>query len=109
MTISSTNKQKYRDLCQLERSIPIFSKDWWLDAVCGEDKWDVAIVEKGGHIFASMPYYLMRKNGFNSIIMPRLTQSMGPWLHYPKKQKYAKRLSFEKDWGGPYWTGCRLL
>ncbi len=29
--------------------------------------------------------------------MPPLTQHMGPWLHYPKGQKYTSRLSFEKS------------
>jgi hypothetical protein len=42
------NKQKYRKFCKKEKNIPVFSKDWWLDAVCGEENWDVAIVEKGG-------------------------------------------------------------
>ena len=54
-------KKKYRKFCKTQSSIPIFSKDWWLDAVCGEDNWDVVLVEKGEEISASMPYYLKRK------------------------------------------------
>ena len=36
-----TNKEKYREFCKAEKNIPIFSKDWWLDSVCPENKyWD---------------------------------------------------------------------
>ena len=58
-----TNKEKYSEFCQKEKNIPIFSKDWWLDAVCGENNWDVALVEKGGQIMASMPYYTKNIKG----------------------------------------------
>ena len=47
-----TNKEKYRKFCQKEKDIPIFSKDWWLDSVCGENGWDVVLFEKGGEIWA---------------------------------------------------------
>lgn len=92
-----TNKEKYCDLCKIESSIPISSQEWWLDAVCGEDNWDVVLVEKGGQIVASWPYYMKRKYGFNMITMPALTQTMGVWLRYPEGQKYAKKLAFEKE------------
>ena len=56
-----TNKDLYSKLCENESTIPIFSKDWWLDAVCGDENWDVAIVEKGGEIWATMPYFIIKK------------------------------------------------
>lgn len=92
-------KEKYRELCTTEPSIPIFSKDWWLDAVCGKDNWDVVIFEnKRDDIIAAMPYYAIKSRyGFKNIIMPKLTQTMGPWVKYPPNQKYASRLSFEKN------------
>ncbi|WP_304511571.1 GNAT family N-acetyltransferase [Desulfobacula sp.] len=92
-----STKQKYRVHCKVEPSIPIFSKDWWLDAVCGKDNWDVVVVEKGGQIIASMPYYMVKRRGRHIVTMPKLTQTMGPWLKYPPNQKYANRLSFEKN------------
>jgi len=91
-----TNKQRYREFCKNEREIPIFSKDWWLDAVCGEENWDVAIVEKGGEIWATMPYFIIKKFGLTYLIMPPLTQTLGPWLR-PSKAKYANMLSEQKD------------
>ena len=39
-------KDKYHLLCNTETSIPIFSRDWWLDTVCGKDKWKVLLVEE---------------------------------------------------------------
>jgi len=91
------NKDLYRELCKTEPTIPIFSKEWWLDAVCGEDNWGAVVIEKSGNIVGALPYYMIRKKGFNRITMPPLTQTMGPWIKYPPNQKYTNRLSHEKD------------
>ena len=92
-----TNKQKYRNFCKVEKDIPIFSQDWWLDLVCNEDNWDVILYEKGGQIWGSMPYYKDIQYMFNMIIMPKFTQTMGPYIKYPDNQKYYKKLSWEKE------------
>ena len=91
-----TAREKYREFCKKEADIPIFSKDWWLDSVCGKDNWDVVLVEKGGEIFASFPYFKTKRVIFDIITMPKLTQTMGVYIKYPKGQKYYKRLSWEK-------------
>jgi hypothetical protein len=90
-----SNKQIYRNFCKTEISLPVFSKDWWLDAVCGENNWDVIIIEKGGEIVASMPYRLREKYALTICDMPQLTQTLGPWLK-PSQAKYAKQLSNQK-------------
>jgi len=87
--------EQYREFCQLEKNIPVFSQPWWLDAVCGKDNWDVALVEKGGQIFATLPYFIKRRAIFSIITMPNLTQTMGPYIKYPKNQKYYKKISWE--------------
>lgn len=92
-----TNKEKYREFCKKEKDIPIFSKDWWLDSVCQESDWDVVLFEKGGEIWASLPYQKTKKAIFDIIIMPELTQTMGIYIKYPLKQKYYKKLSWEKE------------
>lgn len=89
------DKLKYRNLCKEEKSIPIFSKDWWLDAVCGEYNWNVILLEKKGEIIASLPYYMQKKYGYKSIRMPKFTQNIKLWIKYPKIQKYEKKLSYE--------------
>ena len=45
------SKNLYRDLCAKENSIPVFSRDWWLDAVCYED-WEVLTLEKNDKVYA---------------------------------------------------------
>lgn len=90
-------KQAYRVYCQHERTIPIFSRDWWMDAVCGKNNWGVLVVEKGKEIVASMPYYRKKKYGFTAITQPPLTQTNGIWINYPVDLKYPGRLSYEKE------------
>ncbi|HET60333.1 MAG TPA: GNAT family N-acetyltransferase [Chloroflexi bacterium] len=72
---------------------PIFVQPWWLNAVAPERWHDIAI-EKGGQLVARMPYVITEKKGFTSLSMPKLTQTLGPWLA-PHKAKYAKKLSQE--------------
>jgi len=92
-----TNKEKYIEFCKKEKNIPIFSQAWWLDAVCGYNNWDIVVIEKGGTIFATMPYVMNKKFGFQYIGNPILTQTLGIYFNYPKNQKYYKKLSFEKE------------
>lgn len=92
-----TPKDKYRQLCKDEKTIPIFSKDWWMDAVCGEDNWDVLIVEKGDEIAASMPIHIKKKYGLKYIGQPKFTQLSGIHIRYPENQKYERKLSYEKE------------
>lgn len=91
-----TPKDQYRKLCEGEPTIPVFSRDWWLDAVCG-DAWDVCLVEKGGYIRASMPFVYKKRFKFTQITQPALTQTLGPWIKSNGTAKYSKRLSDEKD------------
>jgi hypothetical protein len=92
-----TNKQKYIELCKERKDIPIFSQPWWLDAVCQDGIWDVVLVEKGNVIWGALPYYYQKDWKGKRITMPKLTQTMGPWLRYPKDQKYANKISHEKE------------
>ena len=89
-------KEKYRELCGQEKTIPIFSRDWWLDSVCGEDNWEVCLVEKNDVIVAAMPYMLTRKMGFTMIRQPKLTQALGPWIR-PSDAKYSKIIGLENS------------
>lgn len=89
------DKNLYRELCKTEPTIPIFSKDWWLDAVCG-DAWDVCLVEKGGKIVATMPYHYKKNRRRLRILQPPVTQTLGPWIR-TSDAKYANRLGQEKD------------
>lgn len=89
-----SNKDEYRMFCLEEPSIPIFSRDWWLDAVCGDNNWDVLLVHKDNKIVASMPYYLKKRLGFKLMVQPLLTQKLGPWIR-PIDTKYERQLSYQ--------------
>ena len=69
----------------------IFSQPWWLNAVA-PDQWNEIKIERGEQIVARMPYVLKKSKGFTKIVMPPLTQTLGPWLA-PMEGKYVKQLS----------------
>lgn len=89
-------KSQYRAFCRQEKSIPIFSQPWWLDATAGTENWDVFLIEKNGRIVASLPYVRSIKHGLLRLGQPLLTQKLGPWLERDDLVE-AKRLSREKD------------
>jgi len=92
-----TNKQKYKKFCQKE-NLPVFMSSDWLDNVCTDSmEWDVILYEKGGKIWGSFVYTIKKQYGFSLILMPKLTQYLGPYIKYPEGQKYYKRLSWEKE------------
>ncbi len=77
--ILPSNKDHYRTFCQQQKDMPLFFKDWYLDAVCNE-KWNVATIEKGGQIAAALPYFLFQRGPFSIIEMPMLMKFMGPYF-----------------------------
>lgn len=76
-----SDKDAYRSLMQEEGvRLPLFCRDWWLDAVCGPEHWDAAVVEQGGQVAAAMPWYARRRLGLTLLVQPPLTRSLGPWV-----------------------------
>lgn len=94
--MTKTNKELYRNLCDTETTIPIFSRDWWMDAVCGEENWDVILIEKGGKIVSALPYCFEKKENGIIINQPTLTQKNGIWIRYPENQKLTSRYQYER-------------
>ena len=85
-----SEKEIYRALCRTEVGIPLFSRDWWLDAACGADRWDALVVEERGRIVAAMPLYTPLAG---AVTMPCYTQTMGPWIApLAADTKYASAL-----------------
>lgn len=93
---ATTNKQLYRQLCMDEPTLPLFSRDWWLDATAGKDNWDVAVVKKHGVAVASMPYAVRRKLCLSISTPPMLTYFLGPWMRQ-HDAKHSTRLSRQKE------------
>ena len=86
-----TDKEQYRELCAKELSIPLYSRDWWMDCVCGENQWDVLLYcMDSGVIEAAFPFYRPYKK---QIMMPAFTQTMGIWFNPDfEKDNYSKNL-----------------
>lgn len=78
-----------------DTELALFAQPWWLNAVCGEDNWNVVIFQEGGSTVAALPYYIERKYGFTYICQPPLTPRLGPWM-LPLRGKYSKQLSKQK-------------
>ena len=70
------NKELYAKWCETTY-VPIYSKPWWMDAVCGEKNWDVWLCEGDGEIYAAMPYYLEQRGAYHYITKAPLTQNNG--------------------------------
>lgn len=92
----ASRKEAYRALCRSETTIPLFARDWWLDAAVGPAGWDVALVSKGEVVLASMPYVLRRRYGLKVITQPALTPALGPWLRQ-SPGKPATRIGNQKE------------
>ncbi|MEO6773413.1 MAG: GNAT family N-acetyltransferase [Kofleriaceae bacterium] len=86
----------YRRLCATEPSIPLFCRDYWLDAVA-PGAWDAVMLESGGTPIGAWPFVRHRRLGFDYLQLPLLTQFLGPWISYPAGQKQHSRLSHEKE------------
>ncbi|NYT62134.1 GNAT family N-acetyltransferase [Alcaligenaceae bacterium] len=92
----NNRKQRYKQLCAQEPSIPIFSQGWWLDATAGSENWDVALVETNEDITACLPYVYKKRAGFTISTVPMLTYCLGPWMR-PFDAKHATQISRQKD------------
>ncbi|MEP6859979.1 MAG: GNAT family N-acetyltransferase [Deltaproteobacteria bacterium] len=76
--------------------MPLFCRDYWLDAVA-PGAWDAIVLDNAGTPLGAWPFVRHRHLGFEYLQMPVLTQFLGPWIAYPAGQKQHSRLSHEKD------------
>jgi lipid II:glycine glycyltransferase (peptidoglycan interpeptide bridge formation enzyme) len=83
---SMTKRQRYTQFCQNNPDLPIFFQDWYLDACCGENGWDVLMFEKNGAIQGVWTFFIKQKAGFRYVTMPPFVKFMGPWIAPGKKE-----------------------
>lgn len=93
---NASPKHEYRAFCRETASLPLFARDWWLDAAVGHDAWNVALVKKDHQVIASMPYVLRSRYHLAVLTQPALTPTLGPWL-CQNGGKPATQISHEKE------------
>ena len=89
------NKEKYEKFCN-KVYVPIYSKPWWLDAVCGPENWEVWLYENENEIFAAMPYYKEQRGEYSYITKALLTQNNGIIFKYPDGAKSVAKQIYEE-------------
>jgi len=94
-----TAVDEYRAWAELKgNALPLFLRPWWLDAVCGDSRWNVALVKNhGGEPIAALPFFQFYKRGIHVIALPFLTPYMGIHIDYPEGQKLTSRYDYEKQ------------
>lgn len=90
-----TNKGKYQEFCKTNY-VPIYSRIWWMDAVCGEENWDVWLYKTGNDVLAAMPYYMEERGEYNYITKAPLTQNNGIIFKENKERKPCSQAGFEE-------------
>lgn len=93
-----TNKERYSEFCKITY-VPIYSKPWWLDAVCGPENWDVWLYSTESDnqsIMAAMPYYMERRGPYRYITKPPLTQNNGIIFKSDKNRKIVSQAQLEE-------------
>lgn len=97
MDESQRSKEKYWAFYKDSGTyVPLFAQPWFMDAVCGVDGWSVWMCEKGGSVYAALPYYLVDQQGMKKITKAPLAQINGLIFAYPRNQKLVKRQEFEE-------------
>ena len=90
-----TNKEKYQMFCQ-ETYVPIWSKPWWMDAVCGPEHWDVWLFEQGETVLAAMPYYFEMRDSYRYITKATQTQTNGLIFREDSSRKRVSEAEFQE-------------
>lgn len=93
-----TNKEKYQGFCE-NTYVPIFSKPWWMDVVCGPENWDVWLYSTGEEIQdieAAMPYYRETRGKYQYITKAPLTQNNGLIFKRNEKRKTVSQAELEE-------------
>ena len=92
---TTERKEKYEQFCE-KVYVPLYSKPWWLDAICGSDNWDVWLCEENGSLMAAMPYYMENRGTRKYITKAPLSQNNGIIFNYPANAKHVAKAIFEE-------------
>lgn len=89
------NKDKYKEF-EKNNYVPVYSKSWWMDAVCQPSNWDVWLYIKDVDICAAMPYYMEMRGSCKYITKAPLTQNNGIVFKTNKDIKRETEAKFQE-------------
>ena len=90
-----SEKEIYLKNCCNE-STSIFSQHWWLDAVVGDNGWDVILIKKDKIVIGALPYTIQKFGYFfKGIYNPHLTPRTNLFLDYSNIRTNEEKSSFE--------------
>jgi hypothetical protein len=95
--LTATSKEIYKAYFEKPNELPLFYQPWWLDLLCGDKDWNVAMTfDKGGKPTAILPYCKRRFKGFNLLSNPPFSPYLGIRFFYPENlENRSSRYSFE--------------
>jgi lipid II:glycine glycyltransferase (peptidoglycan interpeptide bridge formation enzyme) len=88
------NKQAYKQFCDQTPHLPIFFKEWWLNAIYN-DNWQCLTHNEGEQITAILPYQLKHTLCYKTIMPAPLTPYTGIYLNLPPELNNNKKYSLQ--------------
>lgn len=79
-TTPEDNRERYRAFARDLPALPLSFQPAFLDQVCADGRWGVAMAERAGLVVGVWPWFLKRRFGLRVITMPLLCKWLGPWL-----------------------------
>jgi hypothetical protein len=92
-------KSVYEQFCK-HLEAPYFLQPWWLDTVCGNQHWEIALSRnRAGQVRGAMPWYRTHRWGIPFILPPPFSSYGGPLIQYPETgfKRNGAKLAFEKQ------------
>lgn len=95
MTHTLETKERYKELCENEPSIPLMMQYWWMETIC-PNQWNALFAEEKGRTAGALLYHIRRKGGMQFVLQPQLTQYGGIWVKRGNPCCDGERLAYEK-------------
>ncbi len=91
-----SNKAIYHNICAQHPELSVFSRGWWLDAVCAGN-WQATIAVKGDLVRGIWAYPTEKKAGVTLLRTPMLTPYLGPVIFFPADIKESNKDAWEHE------------
>lgn len=89
---SDPGREPQSEISCFLKAAPVFLQPWWLEAVA-PGRHEYVLVRRGEEIACAMPLVRDEAAGHN-LVMPKLTQVLGPWLR-PSSAANTRKLASE--------------